>query len=209
MGARTVHARVLQVLEALEPDVVFAPATAFAEGMAAVAYRNRSASRLFMMDDAWEGSDTRPRFVRGVKRVIHRSIDGAFVPARSHGDYFRCLGFSGDRIVFGVDVVDNDYFASGADRARAKAAAIRAERQLPAKYFLFVGRLLPRKGLETLIEAYAAYRARTSEAPWELVIVGGGPHEPEVRRMTAATQGVHLPGPQFGDALLDCYGLAG
>ncbi len=209
LSASQVHGRLRGVLEELEPDVIFAPATPFPEGMAAVAYRNGSASRLFMMDDAWEGSDIRPHFIRGVKRVLHRSIDGVFVPARSHVAYFRSLGFSEDRIVFGIDVVDNHYFATGADRARASAAATRACQKLPAKYFLFVGRLLPRKGLETLIAAYAAYRRSLGADSWELVIVGGGRHEAEVKRIGAATDGVHFLGPQFGDALLDCYGLAG
>jgi len=51
--AAEIHAKVLEALNSAQPDVVFAPATPFPEGMAAVAYRRRSGSRCFMMDDAW------------------------------------------------------------------------------------------------------------------------------------------------------------
>jgi len=209
LTARTVHGRVRRLLEELRPDVVFAPATPFPEGMAAVAYRNHSGCRLFMMDDAWEQTDRRARFIRSAKRMIHRSIDGVFVPAESHAGYFRSLGFPDDRIVFGVDVVDNEYFAEGARRARAAAAETRAVRDLPVSYFLFAGRLLPRKGLTTLLDAYDAYRRATPHGTWSLVIVGSGPGEETLRRRAAGYSEVHVMGRKSGGELLDCFGLAG
>jgi glycosyltransferase involved in cell wall biosynthesis len=162
-----------------------------------------------MMDDAWERTDTRTWFIRSAKRTIHRSIDGVFVPAESHAGYFRSLGFPDDRIVFGVDVVDNDYFAECAGLARVAMARTRAARDLPADYFLFVGRLLPRKGLTTLLDAYGAYRRATTGRTWSLVLVGSGPDEAELRRRTAGDRDVHVVGRKSGRELADYYGLAG
>ncbi len=54
-------------------------------------------------------------------------------------------------------------------------AAFRAAKQLPARYLLFVGTLEPRKNLETLLHAYACWRAQAAPADQNirLVIAGG------------------------------------
>lgn len=208
LSSRQIHTKVLEALDAAQPDFVLAPATPFPEGMAAVAYRERSGSRLVMMDDAWEHTDKRGSLVRSIKRLIHANIDGVFVPALSHTAYYHSLGFSTDRMVYGVDVVDNDYFASRADAARADAERVRGALGLPQRYFLFVGRFLPRKGLEMLIAAYEQYQRRCDGAPWNLVLVGSGSHLESIRKAFSNVAGLQFLGPQFGDDLCHCYGLA-
>lgn len=206
--AAEIHGNVLAALNHAQPDVVFAPATPFPEGMAAVVYRQRTGTRTIMMDDAWELTDRRGAIVSAVKRRLHSNIDGVFVPAESHAPYYRSLGFPQSKILFGVDVVDNDYFATGADRVRANATVLEVNGTLVADYFLFVGRFLPRKGLETLLAAYARYRTSAESKPWDLFMVGGGSCLDDIRRMGTAIEGVHFAGPQFGDDLCRYYGLA-
>ena len=206
--APAIHAAVLAALKRAQPDVVFAPATPFPEGMAAVAYRRHSGNRTFMMDDAWEHTDRRGSIVSGVKRLVHANIDGVFIPAPSHAAYYGRLGFPPDKMVFGVDVVDNDFFARGADRARAEAAPIKIAGAPLQDYFLYVGRFLPRKGLETLLAAYAGYRKRARGNPRDLVLVGGGDYLQTIWHMAADIEGVHFAGAQFGDDLCRYYGMA-
>ena len=207
-SAAQIHAKVLAVLNEAQPDLVFAPATPFPEGMAAVAYRRQSGARAFMMDDAWEHTDRRGALVHWVKSLIHANIDGAFIPAPTHASHYRMLGFPADRIFFGVDVVDNDRFSLGADRARAEDAGIQVAGAHVQDYFLFVGRFAPRKGLQTLLPAYAGYRARAPGKPWDLVVVGGGRGLTETWRLGAGIEGLHFAGPQYGDELCRHYGLA-
>lgn len=206
--AAEIHDKVLAALNEARPDLIFAPATPFPEGMAAVAYRQRTGTRTFVMDDAWEHTDRRGAVVSAVKRRLHSNIDGVFVPAESHAAYYRSLGFPQDKIIFGVDVVDNDYFAKGADRARTEAMVIEVNGSPVTDYFLFVGRFLPRKGLETLLAAYARYRASAGSKAWDLVMVGGGSYLDEIRLMGTGTEGIHFAGPQFGDDLCRFYGRA-
>ena len=204
--------RVLRVVESslrgIAPDVVFAPATAFPEGMAAVSYRLRSESKVVMMDDAWQATDQRGYLTRAVKRLIHKNVDAVFVPAPSHRAYFERLGFPEQRIVFGVDAIDNDWFASNAEVARASGGYWQGKLGLPARYFLFVGRFLPRKGLKSLVEAYRLYCSQRVETPWALVLVGSGTEAEEIRALLGDIGTVVFAGAKFGPELCACYGLA-
>jgi glycosyltransferase involved in cell wall biosynthesis len=203
-----IHNKVFSLLMECKPDVSFAPAAPFPEGMAAFAYRNRCEARAVMMDDAWDHTDNRGSLTKGIKRLIHRNIDAVFIPASSHLAYFSNMGFPEDRIVFGVDVVDNNYFLRKSEEARANNENVRASKKLPKNYFLFVGRFLPRKDLETLIEAYTNYRQQTGQNPWGLVLVGDGRNLENIRSLSRDVTGIIFAGPQFSDSLCQYYALA-
>jgi len=203
-----IYKQVFDLLMELKPDIIFAPATPFPEGMAAFTYRLASGTRAVMMDDAWKHTDDKGAFTKAIKRMIHKNIDAVFVPASSHLPYFLNMGFPEERIVFGVDVVDNDYFSQKAEEACKNEARIRESRRLSDNYFLFVGRFLPRKGLETVIRAYTYYRKHTGQNPWGLVLVGEGKHLDSIRSLSRDIPGIIFAGPQFADSLCQYYALA-
>jgi glycosyltransferase involved in cell wall biosynthesis len=203
-----IYNKVFSLLIECKPDLIFAPAAPFPEGMAAFAYRNCCEARAVMMDDAWDNTDHRGKLTKEVKRLIHRNIDAVFIPASSHSPYFSKMGFPEDRIVIGVDVVDNDYFLRKSEGARANDEKLRASKKLPKNYFLFVGRLLPIKGLGTLIEAYVEYRQQTGQNPWDLVLVGHGGYLDDIHKLEKYVCGIHFVGAQFEDNLCEYYALA-
>jgi glycosyltransferase involved in cell wall biosynthesis len=202
-----IYERVLTCLERESPAAVFCPSTAFPEGMAGVRYRCRSGGLVAIMDDAWGMTDRRGGLTRAAKRLIHRNVDAAFVPAPSHAGYYRSLGFPDERIFFGVDAVDNRHFEGKVGQLRERVEQLRASRGLPPRHFLFVGRLLPRKGVELLLEAYSAYRAGAA-VPWGLVLVGTGPAEDRVRALASRVEGATFAGPRYGDELCENYACA-
>jgi glycosyltransferase involved in cell wall biosynthesis len=206
--ADEVHAKVLETLNDIKPDIVFAPATAFPEGMAAIFYRQLSGTRVVLMDDAWQQTDQRSFITRAVKRIIHSSVDAAFIPASSHLPYYESLNIPRERIFFGVDVVDNDYFSQKAATFRADEQRWRIKNKLPTNFFLFVGRFLPRKGMETLLEAYRLYREKTGPESWDLVLVGDGPNLEHIRGLSQDRPGLFFAGAEFGDYLCTYYALA-
>jgi glycosyltransferase involved in cell wall biosynthesis len=208
LKSNEINQRVFNLLMELKPDIVLAPATPFPEGMAAFNYRLASESRVVMMDDAWDNADNRGLLTREIKRLIHRNIDAVFIPASSHLPYFVKMGFSEDRILFGVDVVDNDYFLRKSEEARVNDKKSRASKKLPKNYFLFVGRFLPRKGLETLLKAYEDYCHRASQNPWNLVLVGDGENLENIRSLSRNIPGIVFVGPQFEENLCEYYALA-
>ncbi|MGQ9647603.1 MAG: glycosyltransferase family 4 protein [Thermodesulfobacteriota bacterium] len=208
LGGKQIHKKVLNTLEGLQPDIVFAPATAFPEGMAAYAYRLYFGKKAVMMDDAWEYTDRRHFPTRIVKRMIHRNIDLAFIPGDSHLPYFTEMGFPEDRLLFGIQAIDNDYFREEAERARMDEITHRNLHSLPSDYFLYVGRFLPRKGLDTLIEAYSNYRKHAGITSWNLVLVGDGDYVDHIKKLARYLPEVYFAGPKFGAELCLYYGLA-
>jgi 1,2-diacylglycerol 3-alpha-glucosyltransferase len=207
-SSKEVCRKVLNVLNDVRPDLVLAPAIAFPEGIASLAYRLKSGARSVVMDDAWDHTDRKGFVTQFIKRLIYKNADAAFVPAVSHLSYYKKLGFEEKRVIFGVDVVDNDYFARQVNLVRLEEDERRVALQLPRDYFLFVGRVLPRKGLETLLEAYKQYRDRAKGVAWDLVLVGEGTYLVLVKSKFTKLSGVCFVDAQFGDNLCEYYGLA-
>ncbi len=205
----TIHTTAYRTISSLKPDVIIAPATPFPSGMASVKYSADFGKLSVMMDDAWEYSDRRGPLVTSVKRLIHRNIDAAFIPAPSHAQYYLDMGFPQDRIFYGVDVVDNDFFSEEASKARDEDEALRRKLSLPQRYFLFVGRFIKRKGIDTLLEAYRQYAKSASGNAWGLVLVGDGDDRAEYQRTMKDHPLVKFAGSQFGEKLCAYYGLAG
>jgi glycosyltransferase involved in cell wall biosynthesis len=115
-------------------------------------------------DTQWRG-DIRQRLARRLAPwYLHPAIDVLWVCGERQRRLAAALGYSGSRCWTGVYACDWERFAIERPRARDEAP--------PA--FLYVGRYLARKGLDTLIEAYRRYRASV-EMPWELLLAGAGP----------------------------------
>jgi poly(glycerol-phosphate) alpha-glucosyltransferase len=82
-----------------------------------------------------------------------------------------------------------------------------------ALVLLYVGRLHPKKGLETLLRSWSAVRRDAKMSGWHLVIAGWdqGGHEQELRAL-ASTEGlnesIHFIGPQFGKLKVACFQAA-
>lgn len=127
-------------------------------------WRGRS-TRVLCMDNQWRftakqvlGCLTAPLYIQPI-------YDKAFVPGARQARFARRLGFKSSDIVEGHCSCDFDLFEA-VHRARSKT--------LPAKTFLFVGRLVPEKGVDVLIEAWKEY-IKGEQTPWRLDVVGTGP----------------------------------
>ena len=167
---RAVTAAVEAALVTLGPDTVFTPAPAFAEGAGALHYKARHACRLILMDDAWHQTDRRGWLTRRVKRLLYGLFDGAFLPAPLHGEYFAGLNIPCERQRYPVDVVAADWPIPASTEGGMINTA--------THYLLFVGRCLPRKRLDVLLQALAA-----PELPFlRLVVIGEGPEAPAWRQ---------------------------
>ncbi|WP_394752638.1 glycosyltransferase family 4 protein [Crenothrix sp.] len=163
LDKKAVAAKVALRLQVLNPDIVFSPAPAFAEGAGAMHYKVNHGGRLVLMDDAWSLTERQSSVKRIVKRLLYRCYDGGFFPSLLHGNYFNDLSIPFDRQHYAVDVVaDND------NNVCIETAALCA---LQSPYLLYVGRLIARKNLDVLIHAFA----QLQHPDLKLVVIGDGP----------------------------------
>ncbi len=164
---------------------------------------------LFMGDNT-EKDSRRWKPMEWVKSNLLSGYRSALVAGTPQKSYLLKLGFSPGSIYLGYDVVDNDYFAKKAGRARKNKVAIRKKLKLPGNYFLASCRFIPQKNLLKLIQAYSKYIKLVTD-PWTLVITGDGPEKErmvrDIQRLGLADN-VLLPGFIQYEQLPDYYGLA-
>ena len=93
--------------------------------------------------------------VEFLKSHFRKRCDGFVVPGKSAFEYLRLLGAPAERIFAAPNAVDNAFFAARAEKTKRQPDAFREKLALPRRFILFVGRLVPEKGVFELLEAYA------------------------------------------------------
>jgi glycosyltransferase involved in cell wall biosynthesis len=157
------------------------------------------------------GEDTRERWplVEWCKTYFLRHCDRFVVPGKASLDYLRLLTSATTEIVTAPNAVDNSWFAVQAGNTRSHAAEFRMKMKLPSRFILFVGRLVPEKGVFDLLAAYAKLDSclRSEVA---LVFAGDGISRAELtRHATQITPGaVYFPGFAQREDLAGLYALA-
>ncbi len=122
-------------------------------------------------------------WVESMKAYFLRRCNGFVVPGKSAFEYLRSLGSPDDRISTAPNAVDNSLFAAQAENTRARAIEFREKLKLPPRFILFVGRLVPEKGVFDLLKAYAKLESGLrSEAG--LVFAGDGVSREELVRQS-------------------------
>lgn len=182
IGQRRLAVEVWRKLEALQPSVVLVPGYYTAPGLAAALWSKFRRRKSILMTESTQADHTRRGWRERLKSVLLRGLfDGAVAGGSAHVRYLEALHFPLDRIGRNYDVVDNRFFARGADQTRANRQ--RNDWNLPSDYFLYVGRLSPEKNVDGLIRAFAEYRRKGGQ--WSLVVAGDGRQRPFLEALAA------------------------
>jgi len=94
-------------------------------------------------------------WVESLKAYFVRHCDRFIVPGKASFEYLRSLGSPVASISIAPNAVDNGLYAAQAEYTRVHAAEFRAQLQLPLRFILFAGRVIPEKGVFDLLRAYA------------------------------------------------------
>ncbi|MEH1965203.1 glycosyltransferase family 4 protein [Nostoc sp.] len=202
-------------LDALQPDILTIPGWGFPISRAALAWcRKHNVPTIVMSESKWD-DEKRQWWKEQLKSWLYvKKYNAALVGGKLHRDYLIKLGFPHERIFLGYDAVDNGYFTQRAEIARLDPLKARHRQpKIPAKpYFIVVTRLIKRKNVFRLVEAFAAYRKQIgNEQAWDLVICGSGEEESSIHNLIVEqklSDCVHLPGFITYQAIGDWYGLA-
>ncbi len=120
-----------------------------------------------------------------LKREFLRRCSGFVVPGQSAAEYLRHHKIKSEAIFTAPNAVNNDFFANAAVAVRKNADSQQRSLGLPDRYFLFVGRVVPEKGVFELLHAYAkldeAMRRRVG-----LVFAGDGIARQQLEREAAS-----------------------
>lgn len=175
---------VAAALSRWRPDVVLCGGYNYVASWQALSWAGHNKIPFFIWIES-TASDRRSgaRVLEFLKKQFVQRCCGAVVPGKSSFEYARTLGFPSDRIFLAPNAVDNELFARGALSVRQRGGE-NAERQLPSRFFLFVGRLIPEKGVFDLAEAYGKLTPATRER-MGLVFVGDGAARKELIRLTS------------------------
>ncbi|MFH1858260.1 MAG: glycosyltransferase family 4 protein [Candidatus Omnitrophota bacterium] len=208
LHSSVVSKRLFSELDRIKPDVILAGAIAYPSGATAVRWARRRKRAVVIMDDARLKDVPRSCLVNWVKRRIYANVDALLIPAPSHTADYEFWGVDIDRMFFGIDVVDNDFFSKDSAVAKYSPEFIRQKYALPEKYILGVGRQIAKKNWVLLIRAFVAVHAER-RAEWGLVLVGDGPEAENLKHLAASLDGkvIFLPF-QSQRALCEIYSLA-
>ena len=196
-------------LNAIRPQALLIPGYADMCCLVAAVWGRMRRARTVMMFETTEIDQPRVRAREIAKKALVKLLfDFGFVGGQRTSDYLEKLGMDPRRIVRNYDVVDNAFFAHGADHVRNTSSP--TDCGLQSQYFLYVGRLAPEKNLATLLRTFRRYI--DDGGTWSLVLVGTGPLE-QYLKSTADQLGltglVHFAGFKDGQFLLPYYSFAG
>ncbi|MGD0417552.1 MAG: glycosyltransferase family 4 protein [Terriglobales bacterium] len=143
-------------LNQVSPQVIICGGYNYAASWEALLWARRHGVAFVLWSESNRQDARRGRpWVEFLKTYFLRHCDRFVVPGRASFEYLRSLGAPEASILTAPDAVDNSLFATQAESSRAHATEFREKLGLPSRFILFVGRLVPEKGIFDLLEAYA------------------------------------------------------
>ena len=144
--------------------MIIAGAIAFSSGALAVNWGMMYGKRIVIFDDAKIEAVKRNSIVDFVKQAVYNGVDALLYPAPEWIETGKYWNFCPERLFYGVDVVDNDFWAEP------------RKFDYPwSKFFMAVGRQIPKKNFLTIVKAYGLYAATIGKDAYDLVLIGDGP----------------------------------
>ena len=174
--------------------VEFSPDLILASGWADAGYvkvcremRKRGVPVVAGCDTQWKGNLRQHLAAWTSGLHVRRAIDVLWVTGARQATLARALGFRGAKLWEGYYACDWERFgAVGRQRLEAGGPEERPS------HFLFVGRYVPEKGIDTLIRAYQIYCSKVT-SPWELRCAGAGPLQERLVAAGAVDSGFVQP----------------
>ena len=145
--------------------------------------------------------------VENLKQMFLNDCSGFVVPGKSAFEYVSGMTRS-ENVFVAPNAVDNELFSVRSQKA-AKNSRLRSQLGLPERFLLYVGRLVRAKGVQDLLQAYAALQPELRQEVG-LVFAGDGPlrAELEADARSIFPGSVHFAGFVDRDELPGYYALA-
>lgn len=153
----------LRRLEEFQPDVMLVASWSTPAYRKACERFKGRAVRVVGMDNQWAGTLRQWIGVTMSPFYIQPLFEAALVAGERQAEFARKLGFQDEHIWRGLYCGDTEAFTYPGRRLLGSGPHA----------FLYAGRMVADKGIDTLLEAYRLYRAAAGHEPWLLKLVGG------------------------------------
>lgn len=201
-------------LAAARPNVIICGGYNYVASWQALFWARRHAVEFVLWSES-NRHDARAglKFVESMKSWFLQRCDRFVVPGESSrdylNDYLKNLHTAEKSIFTAPNAIDINLFASQAANVQSNPGAFREKLKLPPRFILFVGRLVPEKGVFDLLQAYSKLEpALRSEVG--LVFAGEGAAKPSLLQQANRLNpgSVHFPGFAQREDLAAIYALA-
>ncbi len=185
---------VAQALRRIRPDAVLCGGYNYLASWQAAYWARTHRVPLLLWSESTAADQRRGNpLVEFTKARFLRLCQGFVVPGKSSRSYLKELGISEERIFTAPNAVDIQFFSKWAQEARRRKSLLQSEHNLPARYFLNVGRIVRAKGVFELVDAYSRLHSEI-RSEVSLVFVGEGADRSE---LVTRAQGIHPGTVQF------------
>jgi 1,2-diacylglycerol 3-alpha-glucosyltransferase len=200
---------VQSALNRIQPDVLLCGGYNYLASWSAAYWAKKQRIPLLLWSESTDFDQRRGYGV--VELMKKRFLDlcaGYVVPGKSSLNYLKHLGIA-EGIFTAPNAVDAALFSGLADTARANDLEVRTRRGLPARYFLYVGRLVQAKGIFELLEAYAQLAAEIRGKIGLIFVGDGADHAKLAERASKISPGtIQVLGFMHREELAEIYALA-
>jgi 1,2-diacylglycerol 3-alpha-glucosyltransferase len=173
-------------LKAADPELILCGGYNYLASWQALSWaRDRGVSFVLWSESNLQDMRRGHALVELLKDEFLKRCSGFVVPGQSAREYLHAHKRDDSLIFTAPNAVDNELFRTGAEAARQQSDHWRRTLGLPDRYFLFVGRFVPEKGVFDLLSAYAKLNASLREQVG-LVYVGDGAALAELKEQAAA-----------------------
>ena len=204
-----INGRVGSSLRQARPDVIVCGGYNYVASWQALRWaRRHQVPFIAWVESTCADRRNRRSLIEFLKHRFMRGCQAFIVAGKSSGEYVKSFGAL-QNVFTAPDAVDTQFFAQRANSGRQNATARRSELDLPQRFFVFVGRLVPEKGILDLLKAYGALPSELRREVG-LVFVGDGPSRSELERQARLISpgSVKFTGFIHRETLPFYYGLA-
>jgi len=145
-------------------------------------------------------------FIGMLKKFIIRHTNAYIAFGEKSREYLEILGAKRDRIYTGIDTVNMEFFRNRSCNYRKNTDFISERKLFPKLLLLFVGQLIPRKGVIQVLRALSYL----CDSEIGLIIVGSGHQERELKKFCQEEklQNIYFEGFHQQEELPRYYALA-
>jgi 1,2-diacylglycerol 3-alpha-glucosyltransferase len=167
---------------------VFLPSYAPLPNMLCVFSAKMAGCKIILMNESWKLTERASFFGKLVKHFLVRRFNSALVGGTPQKQYACAYGQPPSKVFLGYDVVDVKYYEKQSAQWKNETPDKLPVPNLPQRYFLNLGRFVPKKNIPLLIKAYSRLLKRYPLLDIALVLVGEGGEEKALKNLVTELQ---------------------